>query len=266
MLYRVFTRNITTRTKVHTLYNYLDYDVYALKRSDVCNDGKIVDLATIAVCHKIEQIIKEWNGVMEFANSDNVNEKTSCAYLIYWLYDNVKDNKCVDSYIYLIYRMNTKMACPSEEKKNAYKKKFLEKSSAIAVREKVTVVKSPKETQEKANLLDYFQNFDKINNDTICVNDKCRNNYKYFENIKTLYNKHRSCCIGFHYDHYFDNCLDYFKRDEGYDSRERLSKLNCCNIISFTHLQTSVHGAKVINQIFLKLPQKSLILSLNQEI
>lgn len=81
----------------------MDYDVYALKRSDVCNDGKIVDLATIAVCHKIEQIIKEWNGVMEFANSDNVNEKTSCAYLIYWLYDNVKDNKCVDSYIYLIY-------------------------------------------------------------------------------------------------------------------------------------------------------------------
>lgn len=47
--------------------------------------------------------------------------------------------------------MNTKMACPSEEKKNAYKKKFLEKSSAIAVREKVTVVKSPKETQEKVH-------------------------------------------------------------------------------------------------------------------
>ncbi|SBT57866.1 PIR Superfamily Protein [Plasmodium ovale wallikeri] len=146
------------------------------------------------------------------------------------------------------------MACTSEEKENAYKKNFLEKSAAVG--EKVTVVKSPKETQEKdsinewkgkENLLDYFKNFDKINNDTICDNNKCRKNYKYVENIKTLYNKHRSCCIGFHYDRYFDNCLDYFKCDEDYYPRERLSKLNCCNIISFTNSQTSVRGAKVTN-------------------
>ncbi|SBT73481.1 Plasmodium vivax Vir protein, putative [Plasmodium ovale] len=476
-------RYFAINAKAYRFYNYFDVDSYALEKSAVCDDDKIKDKTTISVCRKLEKILNEWEGVMVFANSVSVDEKTTCDYLIYWLYDKVKNSSCDDSDIYLVYsklsdlmesicfkekkdtydrkfiklydrnvlknkkelhdfleyynfirpkldnenlektvycnyieyifgvynkmhkdynlkctglyeeitpfkqkfnnsskelnyvkekcqniseklvsEVKNEIICLSQEQENEKERKRKElkkKLDASIIEERITIVESSQgkkekikldddiseklpslkiyeelnndnnidlnnsycknleineekskkicgkivknfkrmveldnqeqhneyclhfvhwiydeiknnfginsnfiyktpdiiklsnvqfpinnelskygcyynfnspinEMKEKTELLDYFQIFDRINNDTTCVNDKCKKNCKYFENINTLYNKHRrSCCTRFHYGAYFDNCLDYFKCDNKYNPKTFISKLKC---------------------------------------
>ncbi|SBS90582.1 PIR Superfamily Protein [Plasmodium ovale curtisi] len=466
-------------SKLYMFYNYFDMDIYSNERNVLCKGENITDPAILTVCRKLDKIFEDWEDILKFAESVNVDKKMCCVYLIYWLHSQVKDinfdylsinflynklsiffetnfknekdnyaksfvkiydrnvlrnkkelydfleyykylrlkldnensdNTVYCSYIEYIFDVYNKMdrdynskcsgfygemvpfkekfisdnnelnyikrkcpiiskklvtevkkssSCPSEHEEKVHTEMLLQKRGTPAVKENITKVESPRGTQEKvkldddiskklpslkiyaelkngdnanlkisecdmlqikdakaknicanvvknlkkmteldykkehneyclhfvrwlyeeigkipgidwkniyknpditklfrvqfpinskspkyrcyydfagdinewkekADLLDYFQIFDKINNDTTCVNVKCKKNCTFFENINKLYKKHKKkCCTRFHYGGYFDNCLDYFKCDNKYNPKTFISKLKC---------------------------------------
>ncbi|SBS99452.1 PIR Superfamily Protein, partial [Plasmodium ovale curtisi] len=211
--------SFATRTEAYILYNYFDRDIYAMKKSSVCDDGKIIDKTTINVCFKLENIIKEWNAVMEFAHSIRVDEEASCGYLIYWLYGKVKDSKCDDSDIYWIYN---KLSEPLEnicfkDKKDKFGRKFVKLYDR-------NILKSKKELHD---FVEYYK-FIKVNVNKNITNKKvyCR----YIEYIFDLYHKmnqdHNLKCTGLYEEiNHFENT---FKHENG----ELNSLKNICSDIS----------------------------------
>lgn len=153
-------------------------DSYDFEKSAVCDDGKINDRTTIFVCRKLEKILKEWEDVMVFANSISVDEKTSCDYLIYWLYDKVKNSGCDDSDIYLVYSKlsNLMESICFKEKKDKYDRKFIKLYDR-------NVLKNKKELHD---FLEYY-NFirPKLDNENLEKTVYCN----YIEYIFGVYNK-----------------------------------------------------------------------------
>ncbi|SBT74307.1 PIR protein [Plasmodium ovale] len=178
-----------------------------------CKNMEIKDEKAKKICAHITKNLKK---IVQLENKEQHNEY--CLHFVHWVYEKIKKHYGANSgYIYensdIIKLYEVQFPINNELSKYSCYYNF---NSPII------------EMKEKTELLDYFQIFDRINNDTICVNDKCKKNCKYFENINTLYNKHRrSCCTRFHYGGYFDNCLDYFKCENKYNPKTFISKLKC---------------------------------------
>ncbi|SBT55549.1 PIR Superfamily Protein [Plasmodium ovale wallikeri] len=92
------------------------------------------------------------------------------------------------------------------------------------------------EHNEKKYLHDYFKNYDKIKNESVCNGDECKKYCKYVLFINEIYGKHiNKCCYCYKSEGCKEHYPYYFKCDDSYNPHTLFEKLQCKK---FEHLSS----------------------------